>query len=94
MELIHTLLRPLITEKSTTGLATDNTYGFEVTVGANKHQIRTAIERFYGVDVVAVRTLVVRGKLKRFGRHAGKRSNWKKAYVTLAQGQTISVLEA
>jgi large subunit ribosomal protein L23 len=94
MDLIHTLLRPLVTEKSTTGLASENTYGFEVAIDANKHQIRTAVERFYGVDVAEVRTLVVRGKFKRFGRHAGKRSNWKKAYVTLAEGQTISVLEA
>lgn len=94
MELINTLIRPLITEKSTTGLGSDNTYAFEVTVGANKHQIRTAIERFYGVQVVAVRTLVVRGKIKRFGRHIGKRSNWKKAYVTLAEGQTLPVFEA
>ena len=57
-------------------------------------QIKRAVERFYGVRVRTVRTLVVRGKVKRFGRRTAKRSNWKKAYVTLAEGQTINIYEA
>jgi len=93
MLLKDTLVRPLITEKSTTGLASERTHAFEVAVDANKNRIKKAIEQFYGVKVDAVRTLVVRGKAKRFGRHYGKRKNWKKAYVTLAEGETINVFE-
>jgi large subunit ribosomal protein L23 len=57
-------------------------------------QIKKAIEQFYGVEVDAVRTLVVRGKVKRHGRHFGKRRNWKKAYVTLGEGHQINLYEA
>ncbi len=93
MLLKDTLVRPLITEKSTTGLASDRTHAFEVVVDADKNRIKRAIEEFYGVKVETVRTMVVRGKVKRFGRHFGKRKNWKKAYVTLAEGETINVFE-
>ena len=94
MEMKDVLVRPLVTEKSTTGLGTENTYAFEVTVASNKLDIRRAIEQFYGVQVTSVRTMVLRGKVKRFGRRVAKRSNWKKAYVTLAAGQTINLYEA
>ena len=86
-----TLVRPLVTEKSTGGLANDRTYAFEVSVGSDKHQIKLAIESYFGVKVDAVRTSVVRGKNKRFGRHYGKRKNWKKAYVTLAEGHALNL---
>jgi large subunit ribosomal protein L23 len=92
MLLKDTLVRPVVTEKTTSGLGNDRTYVFEVTPDSDKAQIRSAIESFYGVKVEAVRTSVVRGKSKRFGRHYGKRKNWKKAYVTLQQGQTLNVL--
>lgn len=94
MELKDILVRPIVTEKSTTNLGTDNTYAFEVGTAANKIQIKRAIEQFYGVSVAGVRTQVVRGKVKRFGRRTAKRSNWKKAYVTLAPGQTLNIYEA
>lgn len=94
MELKDILVRPLVTEKTTTGLANDRTYAFEVGLAANKGQIAKAIASFYDVEVETVRTLVVRGKSKRFGRHYGKRSNWKKAYVTLAEGHSIPLYEA
>ena len=55
---------------------------------------RRAIEEFYGVNVTQVRTMLVRGKNKRWGRHLGKRSNWKKAYVTVAEGQSLPVFDA
>ena len=71
----------------------DNTWTFEVAVDADKARIRRAIESYYGVKVATVRTLVMRGKTKRFGRRFGKRKNWKKAYVTLAPGEQINVLE-
>ncbi len=93
MELKNTLVRPIITEKSTTFLGNDRTYAFEVGLDANKRQVKRAIESFYGVEVEAVRTLVVRGKMKRFGRHYGKRKNWKKAYVTLAEGHAINLYD-
>ncbi len=93
MEVKDILIRPIITEKSTTALGNDRAYAFEVGVGANKVQIKRAIESFYGVKVDRVRTLIVRGKIKRFGRHYGKRKNWKKAYVTLAEGNTINLYE-
>jgi large subunit ribosomal protein L23 len=94
MELKDTLVRPIITEKSTTFLGNDRTYAFEVSLSANKRQVKRAIESFYGVDVETVRTLVVRGKTKRFGRHYGKRKNWKKAYVTLAEGHSINLYDS
>ena len=91
LHLKDTLVRPLVTEKSTNGLGTDHTYAFEVAITATKPQIKRAIEDFYGVEVDVVRTSIMRGKLKRFGRHIGKRSNWKKAFVTLAVGQSLNL---
>jgi len=94
MDLKDCLIRPLITEKSTTWLGNERTYAFEVGIDSNKVQIKKAVESFYGVTVEEVRTIVVRGKIKRFGRHYGKRKNWKKAYVTVAEGDSIPLLEA
>lgn len=94
MDLKDCLIRPLITEKTTTWLGSDRTYAFEVGIDSNKVQIKKAVESFYGVTVDEVRTIVVRGKIKRFGRHYGKRKNWKKAYVTVAEGDSIPLLEA
>ncbi len=93
MELSDTLIRPILTEKTTSHLGTERTYAFQVGLAANKKQIARAIEAYYGVAVDTVRTMVVRGKTKRFGRFSGKRSNWKKAYVTLAQGDSINLFE-
>lgn len=89
-----TLVRPLVTEKTTGSLGTDRTYAFEVALLASKHDVKAAIEQFYGVRVAQVRTLIVRGKVKRFGRHTAKRSNWKKAYVTLAEGHSLNLYQA
>ena len=93
MLLKDTLVRPLVTEKTTSFLGTDRSYAFEVAVDATKPQIKKAIELHYGVRVDTVRTAVVRGKVKRFGRFHGKRKNWKKAFVTLAEGQTLNLFE-
>jgi large subunit ribosomal protein L23 len=93
MELHDTLVRPLVTEKTTSQLNGEEVYGFEVSLSANKVQIAQAVEALYGVRVKAVRTTIVRGKIKRYGRHMGKRSNWKKAYVTLAEGHTLDMFE-
>ena len=92
-ELHEILIRPMVTEKSVINMTVENTYVFEVGLRANKHQIQWAVETVYGVDVSDVRTLVCRGKSKRFGRYQGRRSNWKKAYVKLADGHSIPLLE-
>lgn len=93
-ELHDIILRPLVTEKGAAAEAAQNTYVFEVGETANKHEIKSAIERFFNVKVEDVRTVRVRGKFKRFGRFYGKRSNWKKAYVKLASGHTLNFFEA
>jgi large subunit ribosomal protein L23 len=66
---------------------------FEVARDANKVEIKQAVEKLWNVSVVSVRTAIVRGKEKRMGRFMGKRSNWKKAVVTIAAGQNIEFFE-
>ena len=85
--------KPLVSEKSIAS-ADKGRYMFRVKLGANKVQIRRAIEALYKVRVVNVNTMRVRGKKKRMGRSGeGSTSNWKKAIVTLAPGQRIDILE-
>ena len=86
------LRRPLITEKSTL-LAAQSKYVFEVAVAANKPQIAQAVEKAFNVHVVAVNTLHMRGKVKRYGRNLGRQVSWKKAVVTLQPGEQIQVFE-
>ena len=76
------------------GFYGDSAYTFEVGETANKLQIKNAVQSLFDVEVQAVRTVIMRGKNKRFGRYYGKRSNWKKAYVRLADGQTLNFFEA
>ena len=84
----------LITEKSSNLQANGNQYVFVVEPSANKLQIRDAVRALKaGIDVEEVRTLVVRGKVKRLGRSIGKRSNFKKAFVRLKAGQTLELFE-
>jgi large subunit ribosomal protein L23 len=91
-EIQNVLIKPIITEKSSFSANENNTYVFQVGLTSNKVQIKQAVETFFGVQVDSVRTLVVRGKIKRFGRFQGKRSNWKKAYVKLSNGHSIESL--
>lgn len=86
MKLEEIIKRPLFTEKSQNG-AEDQQYFFEVAVGANKVEIRNAVEELFKVTVSGVNTLIVRGKPKRMGRRMGKTRNWKKAIVTLSEGE-------
>jgi large subunit ribosomal protein L23 len=81
---------PLITEKATT-LSEKGQIGFRVALEATKPEIRAAIEGLFGVKVVAVNTLVQKGKAKRFRNRPGRRSDFKKAFVTLAPGQSIDL---
>ena len=85
--------RALITEKGTTLRETRNQYHFEVARDANKIEIKRAIEAIFSVKVGSVRTQQLRGKVKRQGRYAGRRSDWKKAIVTLKPDQKIELFE-
>jgi len=84
--------KPIVTEKSTRLMDTDNKYTFRVDPRANKMEIRTAVERLFNVKVVSVSTMNVRGKPRRlrYGQE-GKRSDWKKAIVELKEGDRIDL---
>jgi large subunit ribosomal protein L23 len=83
----------LLTEKATRLREKENKVVFEVARSANKIQIRDAVEKLFGVRVLAVNTSVVRGKKKRMGRQYGKLQNWKRAVVTLRPGDGIKFFE-
>jgi large subunit ribosomal protein L23 len=83
---------PVVTEKSSAQKAESNKVVFEVAPWANKVEVRQAVERIFSVKVTDVQTMNIRGKLKRIGKYAGFRQNWKKAVVTLAEGAEIDVL--
>lgn len=83
------LLAPHVSEKTTRVGEDANQYVFKVLKSANKDQIKEAVEGLFDVTVNSVRTVNVKGKAKTFKFRAGKRSDWKKAYVSLAEGQTI-----
>ncbi|NVM23882.1 MAG: 50S ribosomal protein L23 [Desulfobacterales bacterium] len=85
--------RPLITEKGTIQKEANNQLTFEVDRGANKVEIRRAVEKIFNVRVLDVRTMQMKGKTKRFGRTMGRRRNWKKAMVTLAKGEHVEFFE-
>jgi large subunit ribosomal protein L23 len=81
--------KPLVTEKGVTKKDNERTLCFEVAAGANKTQIRQAVETLFKVKVEDVRTSVTAGKLRRRGRFAGYRADWKKAYVKLRAGEKM-----
>jgi large subunit ribosomal protein L23 len=85
--------RPLVTEKSTRQKDEGHQYVFEVARNANKIEIQSAVELLFKVKVNNVRTLNVLGKMKRLGRKFGKRPDWKKAIVTLREGDRIDFFE-
>ena len=94
MPTLHrTIVRPLITEKSSAAYQDRGEYTFEVHPDATKPQIRTAIEDLFGVKVTDVWTMNQRGKEKRMGQNVGRRPNWKKAIVKLREGDTIEIFE-
>ena len=87
------IIRPVLSEKSYDGMA-DKKYAFEVAIGANKTEIKKAVETIFGVKVETVNTLRTEGKLKRQGRTQGRRPERKKAYVKLTEGsKTIEFFE-
>lgn len=86
-----TVIRPLVTEKGTHQSMTRNAYAFQVAVGANKTQIKLAIENIYNVKVVKVRTANRKGKPRRTGYKWGTTSRWKKAVVVLHEDDRIDI---
>ena len=78
------ILKPIVTEKSSTALA-ENKYTFKVATDANKIEIAKAVEELFGVKVAKVNTVTVNGKMKRYGRFEGYTASWKKAVVTLTE---------
>ena len=90
LALEQVIRRPIaLTEKASRLKMDNNQVVFEVSRDANKVQIRSAVEELFGVKVVSVNTLIQRGKMKRMGRTHAKRRNWKKAIVTLREGDDI-----
>ena len=86
------IMRPLITEKAQLQTA-QNKYVFEVDKRANKLQIKDAVEIAFNVHVQNVNTMMMKGKIRRYGRNQSKRPDWKKAVVTLAPGEKIELFE-
>ncbi|MDO6425670.1 MULTISPECIES: 50S ribosomal protein L23 [Thalassotalea] len=92
--LLKVLLAPNISEKATLTAEANNTIVFKVATDAKKAEIKAAVEKLFDVKVDGVRTLNVKGKAKRTGARMGRRSDWKKAYVTLAEGSDIDFVGA
>jgi large subunit ribosomal protein L23 len=86
------ILKPVITEK-TVSMMEEGKYTFKVLKSANKFEIKNAIQEIFKVNVINVSTMNVKGKTKRMGRSEGKTASWKKAIVTLKEGQQIEVFE-
>jgi large subunit ribosomal protein L23 len=93
MNIYSVIKKPHVTEKTSLGSDSTNTVSLVVDREANKIEIKQAVEILFKVKVSDVRTVNVAGKMKRFGKTSAKRSNWKKAYVTLQEGQSIDFFE-
>jgi len=93
-KLANVLLAPVVSEKSTIAAEESNRFVFKVQKVATKLEIKKAVELMFDVEVDTVQVLNVKGKVKRFGRTLGKRSDWKKAYVKLKPGQDIDFASA
>ncbi len=93
MNIYEVIKKPLISEKTTVEKDAKNIISLMVNRSANKLEIKEAVEKLFKVEVTNVNTVNVAGKVKRVGKTTGKRSNWKKAYVSLKQGSTVDFLE-
>ena len=93
MDLTHIIKGPLITEKLDRAREKQRQYSFVVDRKATKHEVARAVAAQFKVTVEDVRTLIMRGKIKRIGRSMGKRPNFKKAFVTLKEGDKIELFE-
>ncbi len=91
---VHEIIRkPLVTEKSNIGREEANVVTLAVDPRANKHEIKRAVEQLFEVDVLEVHTLRMPRKTRRVGRYLGRKPEWKKALVKLAEGQSIEFFE-
>jgi large subunit ribosomal protein L23 len=91
---LHQVIRkPLVTEKSNIGREERNIVTLAVDPRANKHEVKRAVQELFGVDVLEVRTMRMPSKMRRVGRHEGRKPQWKKAIVRLAEGQKIEFFE-
>ena len=93
MNIYQVIKRPLVTEKTTLDKDAKNIIAFEIDNDANKIEVKQAVEALFKVEVVEVNTVNMAGKTKRVGKNIGKRSNWKKAYVTLKEGSKVDFFE-
>jgi len=93
MQIEQVLIKPLLTEKSSIVTENANRYVFKVQPKANKYQIKDAVEKMFDVKVVNVKTAVLPGKVKKAGKGYNKTSNWKKAYVQIAEGQKLELFK-
>lgn len=93
MDYYQIIKRPLVTEKSMAESGKKSRYAFVVDKKAGKSAIRSAVENLFHVHVTGINTSIVRGKPKRVGRNVGKKPNWKKALVTLKEGEKIDLFE-
>lgn len=91
--ILQVLLAPHVSEKAA-AMAADGQHVFKVAATANKLEIKKAVESLFEVEVTDVRVVNVKGKTKRFGTREGKRSDWRKAYVRLKDGQSIDLMTA
>jgi large subunit ribosomal protein L23 len=91
MDNVNVIIKPLVTEKTTHQQTTRNAYAFQVHAGANKHQIKTAVEAIYNVKVTDVRTLLRKGKPRRTKTGETHGSNWKRAIVVLDESSRIEL---
>ena len=92
-DIYRVIVKPLVTEKSSRLQGEDNKYTFKTNLHANKHDIKAAVEEFFSVKVTNVRTCIYHGKKVRVGRRHGFKSKWKKAMVTLKEGDNIEFYE-
>ena len=93
MNRFDVIKRPLDTEKLDRLRDRENKFAFEIDLKANKTEVKQAVEALFKVKVVDIKTQIIRGKMRRIGKNSGMRSNWKKAIVTLKEGDAISLFE-
>ncbi|NMA01975.1 MAG: 50S ribosomal protein L23 [Clostridia bacterium] len=86
------LVKPIVSERTVAQIE-ENKYTFKTDKKANKIEIKRAVEEIFNVKVVDVKTMIVKGKVKRMGRYQGKRPDWKKAIVTLQAGDKIEIFD-
>ena len=93
MNVHEVIRRPLVTEKTSIGREEENLVAFAVDPRANKHDVKRAVESLFDVNVIRVRTLRMPRKTRRVGKFVGRKPEWKKALVQLAEGQSIEFFE-